>query len=150
MELDHVVGEIAAPIARVWALMADVGGVGRLVPAGGIPGMPAVESVSVEGAGQGAVRTVVFAGGLTMRERFDLVDVASHTIVYVALPPMPLPITDYRATIALTSLGAAQTRVVWSSTGEPNGASLEDVRAMLETLYNALIDGARQVCSAGA
>ncbi len=145
MELDHVVDEIEAPIERVWDLLADLGGVGALVPDGGIAGFPAVESVSMEGEGQGAIRLVHLAGGATMRERFDLIDVVNRTIIYVGLPPNPLPIEDYRATIVLTALGPARTRVDWSSTGTLNGASLEDIRTVLETLHTTLIDGARRL-----
>ena len=145
MELDHVVEEIDAPIEQVWDLLADLGGIERLLPEGGIAGFPDTESVSMQGQGQGAIRSVQLAGGVTLRERFDVIDVASHTIIYVGLPPNPLPINDYRATIALTALGPARTRVDWSSTGEPNGASLEEIRPMLETLHTALIDGVRRL-----
>ncbi len=59
MELDQVVEEIDAPIEQAWVLLADLGGIERLMPEGGIAGFPETESVSMQGQGEGAIRSVV-------------------------------------------------------------------------------------------
>jgi carbon monoxide dehydrogenase subunit G len=148
MKLDHVTEEIKAPIAKVWALLADLGGVGRLFPAEGIPGFPSIERVTMKGEGLGSIRTVRLAGGVEIHEQFEVIDPASLTIVYTGLAPMPLPVENYRATILLTALEPALTRVDWSSTGTPVGASAEDLRRVLEPLHRTLIDGARKLSEA--
>lgn len=146
MELDHVVAGINAPIEAVWLLLADLGGVGRLFPPGGIPGLPALERVTLDGQGQGAVRTVYLADGSHVRERFDVVDPSNHLIQYVGVPPMPIKVDDYRATIKLSALGADKTRVDWSSTGIPAGATWSELNSILVAIHQGLIDGARLLC----
>lgn len=123
--------EIAAPIAEVWALVSDFGG---LLPRMGIP-------VKVQGDGIGMTRTVDREGpGVT--ERLEEVDEAGHTVCYT-ITEGPIPAKDYRAWMALTDAGEGRTTIRWSNTFEPVGDE-EKVAGIFRGAYTSGIASMRK------
>ena len=133
----HVNESIAAPAARVWELVRDFGGVAQW-------GGPALQSCTVEGAGVGAVRRIGLPGGLAIAERLEALDDAGRTLSYAIVGKSPIPVKDYLATIRIVEDGPQASRVNWSSTFEPDGASAEQAQALVRGVYTGGIAGLRK------
>jgi hypothetical protein len=101
---EPVVELLDAPIARVWAILADFGGVGRY--------MKGVEVGSVVGTGVGAVRTIPLPNG-TVRERQESLDPERFAYSYRVLDPSPLAMSDYLAEVRLEPAGAGACKIEW-------------------------------------
>ncbi|MCG8591290.1 MAG: SRPBCC family protein [Proteobacteria bacterium] len=122
----NVSDEIAAPVADVWKLIRDFGGVGK---------WGSVEKCEVEGEGVGAVRTLTMPGGLSLQERLESFDEAQHQFSYSILEPCPLPVTGYLSTVTLSAAGDA-CHIDWNGRFEPNGSVPEDqVKGMVQGIY---------------
>jgi hypothetical protein len=82
---------LAAPAAKVWAFLGDFGGIGKW-------GGPMLQSVTVEGSGVGAVRTIGVPGGATIQERCEALDETGRSLTYSIVGKSPIPIRNYRST----------------------------------------------------
>jgi hypothetical protein len=127
----HVVvrEEIDAPRDRLWGLVADFGNVGWI---------PGGESARTEGAGPGMVR-ILGMGGAEIRECLESRDDAARTIVYTIAQGLPLPLTDYRATMTVRSAGDRRSELEWSCTFTPAGVPEGEAKAQVEDLYHMMI-----------
>ncbi|MGH6614578.1 SRPBCC family protein [Sphingomonas sp.] len=132
-ELDH-------PIDAVWARIGAFGGLQHW--ADGISGC------SVEGEGQGAIRTVV-RNGSEVRERLEAIDPAGHMIRYQILAPHSLPADDVHGVMILRAIGPATTRIVWRSDATAFRVPPEALGARIEQFYAASIEGLRRLLDAG-
>jgi hypothetical protein len=130
----RVEDEIAAKSSTVWALVRDFGGIKRW--------NDGLTSCVLDGEGIGAVRTIEI-GDVTIRERLEKLDEAKKTLSY-AIIEGPIPATNYLATMELSDSGPASTRIVWSSTFEPVGATEEQVAQLFETIYRQGIERLRK------
>jgi polyketide cyclase/dehydrase/lipid transport protein len=124
-----VKGEIEVPADRLWKLVADFGNVGWI---------PGGESARTEGNGPGMVRIIDMGAG-EIRERLESRDEAAQTIVYTIPQGLPMPITDYRATMIVRALGDRRSELEWSCTFQPDGVPEAEPRAQLENLYTIMI-----------
>src|SRR5262249_39029283 len=79
---------VAAPAAKVWALLGDFGGVTKW-------GGSMLQSCTVEGSGVGAVRTIGLPGGLSIQERLEAFDNAGRALTYSIIGKSPIPIRNY-------------------------------------------------------
>lgn len=102
--------ELEAPIAAVWAIIGDFGGLKRW--------SGAVESCSADGNAVGAMRRVVIAGGEIV-ERLEAFDPADHTLCYRPVSGSTLPIAGMNVAMQLTPLDEARTRIDWTVFGRP-------------------------------
>ena len=118
----------------VWDLLRDFGGIQRF--------SAGIESCTVKGSGVGAVRTIRMPGGLELQERLEAFDDRGRRLQY-AIVAGPLPMADYLATIEVREDGDG-TRIDWSSTFEPKGASEAQVQTMVEGIYRSGIAGIRK------
>jgi hypothetical protein len=144
-EIAHVTEEIAAPIGRVWPLLADFGHIDRLYPREGVDPLPPMDRIVLEGKGVGAIRTLYLSTGDSARERLESFDDVKYSYSYSILAPALFGISGYLAVVQLTSLGASRTQVDYSSTGCPADPPLVVIRPQFEKLYRALLDGARRL-----
>jgi len=132
MATARVTKQLDVPADAAWALVADFGNCDW------IPGANA----KIEGDGVGMVR--VMAG--TVRERLEEVDESTRTLRYsIADDGVPFPAKGYRATVRVDDAPGGGTRIDWSCSFEPVGASAEETRAKIEAMYGMLIswlDGA--------
>ncbi|MFP8879571.1 MAG: SRPBCC family protein [Myxococcota bacterium] len=130
----QVTEELQASGEVVWQLVRGFGEIMKW--SGG-----AVESVSVEGDGIGAVRTIGIAGGAQLQEKLEAHDDAKRTFSYSFVANALLPVDDYYATMTIIETGANQCRVEWGSTFTPNGVSEEQAGGMVEGIYKSGIAG---------
>jgi hypothetical protein len=128
---------VAAPAAKVWALVRDFGGVTEW-------GGPAIQSCTVEGEGIGAKRRIGLPGGLAIVEQLEAFDDAGRSLSYAIVDKSPIPVKNYRSTIRISDVGAEECRVDWSSTFEPDGATEEQTQGMVRGIYTGGIAGLRK------
>lgn len=118
-------GIAVAPDA-LWRLVSDFGRVGWI---------PGGEAALTEGKGPGMVRIL---GGGTIRERLEVVDQHTRSIVYTIPQGNPLPIKNYRATMTVHPSGD-HSELEWQCTFEPAGATEAEATAQVENLYRMMI-----------
>ncbi|MDZ7668722.1 MAG: SRPBCC family protein [Gammaproteobacteria bacterium] len=127
--------DIQGKAADVWAAISDFGG----IKVGG-----PVTSFEIEGEGVGMVRTIGMGGGQVV-ERLDLHDADAMVFSYSIInEDCPLPVADYSATVEVSDNGDDTTRVTWTGTFEPRGASEADASKVVEGIYKGGIAGARK------
>jgi Polyketide cyclase / dehydrase and lipid transport len=134
-----VTDRIGASVDRVWELIRDFGGIQRFAAA--------VESVSVQGEGVGAVRTLTMPGGVTLQERLEALDDGARTLRYAIVGPHPFPFSDYLATIRLSE-DADGCQIEWSSTFTPRAGAEAQASAMVEGIYRGGIAGLKKALGA--
>jgi hypothetical protein len=130
-----VTDRIGASADRVWDLVRDFGGIQRFASA--------IESVSVQGEGVGAVRTLTMPGGVTLHERLEGLDDASRTLRYAIVGTHPLPFDDYLATIRLSEDGDG-CQIEWSSHFEPRAGAESQASGLVEGIYRGSIAGLKK------
>jgi len=128
---------VAAPAARVWALLRDFGGIAKWAG-------PMLQNVEVEGSGIGAVRRVGLPGGLSLAERLEAFDDQGRSLSYSIVEKSPIPVKKYLAKMKVVESGPNACRLDWSSTFEPDGASEEQAQTMIRGVYTGGIAGIRK------
>ena len=136
----QVTEELQASGEVVWQLVRGFGEIMKW--SGG-----AVESVSVEGDGIGAVRTIGIAGGAQLQEKLEAHDDAKRSFSYSFVGELLLPVKDYYATMTIIDTGANQCRIEWGSTFTPNGVGEEQAGGMIEGIYKNGIAGLKNALS---
>jgi hypothetical protein len=139
-----VVVERTVPISRqrFFAELMDFGGVAKLSP-------DAVDSVTCEGEGVGAVRTVNIKGlpGPVI-ERLDAA-FDGRLFVYSFINENALPLERYVAVVELADAPNGGCHVRWGSNWIAGKGSTEEMcRQMCTGLYHQLIDGIVRVAGA--
>lgn len=123
---------VTAPPARVWELIGDFAALGDWVP-----GVPPARIEEREDANEpGAVRVFTVDGKDVAHERLLERDAAERFYVYTVLD-LPLPITDYRATLTVQEHPEGS-EVVWSASYEGS----DDVVPQMEELVGDTTFGA--------
>ena len=118
-----------APAAKVWELLRDFGGIRRWNPNG-------IESVTVEGEGVGAVRTIGIPGGVSLQERLEAYDEQARSFSYSFYGKLVIPLESYYATMTVVEEADATCHVDWYSTFD-HPAMQEDVaRKLVEGIYH--------------
>ena len=133
-----VSGTIPGPIAAVWAVAGDFGGIAKWVPALKASNL-APES---KGTSVGDMRQCDIDGGPSLVETQTARSDADWTYTY-AIPGGPLPMKNYESTIRLETEGE-QTKLEWSATFDPDPGAEEELTAMITGVYQAGIDTLRQ------
>jgi hypothetical protein len=138
-----VIDEVTAPAATVWDLVKEFGGILKW-SAG------AVESVTVEGDGVGAVRTLSIVGGATLQEKLEAYDESGRSFSYSFVGEVILPVADYYATLTIRdgAAGPGSSRVEWGSTFEPKEIPEAQAVSMIEGIYKNGIGGIKQALEA--
>jgi hypothetical protein len=120
--------------AKIYSLLVDeFGAIDKLMG-------DAVESVTLEGDGIGAVRHVRARGvpGV-LSERLDTA-YDGRVFSYSLVGESSLPVDDYVAVVTLADAPNGGCAISWGSNWVPKGAPVDAVRAMLTALYGNLID----------
>jgi carbon monoxide dehydrogenase subunit G len=129
-----ITDRIAAPIAKVWDLVGDFGGISRF--------SSGFKKVECTGKGVGAVRTITLPNDAQIQERCELLDPARHTLDY-SIVSGALPVSGYLARIQLAEDGDG-TRIEWSSSFEPKGIPEPQALSMIEGVYKGGIAGIKK------
>lgn len=100
--------------------------------------LPGDTNVTIRGEGVGQVRVIERPWG-TVHERLTSLDDATRTLTYTVDEGMPLPVTDYEATIVVSD-DAGKGRLTWACRFEPDdGMSEDEIAEDLQTRYGAAI-----------
>jgi len=113
---------IPAAAEQVWETLRDFGGIKRWVPG--------VASLSLSGAGVGAVRTITFDDGSKSVERLESLNDASRSLAYAILESS-LPVAGYIGSLTVKDLPVG-CEVEWYSTFGAKGAAESEATRMVE------------------
>ena len=133
-----VSGTIPAPIAAVWAVAGDFGGIAKWVPALKDSNLAPESS----GASVGDIRQCVLEGGPSLVESQTARSDADWTYTYT-ITEGPLPVQNYESTITLEADGE-QTKLDWTASFDPDPGAEEQVTAMITGVYQAGVDTLKQ------
>jgi hypothetical protein len=132
---------VPVPRATIYALLADFGGIGKLMG-------DAVESCELEGSGVGAVRRVRARGVAgEMVERLEAA-LPGLLISYSIVAECSLPLDHYCAVVTLADAPGGGCAISWGSNWVAKGAPEDSVRRMLMGLYDSIIDALVRAASA--
>jgi len=126
----QIEGDIEISVDALWGAIRDFGNVSWL------PGDPDFES---EGEGVGMIRTIRTGPLPTVREQLHEIDEENRLIRYAVIEGNPMPVRDYVGTMQAIDLGGERSRLVWSSTWEPDGISEEDATKAVHGLYAGVL-----------
>ena len=122
-----VKAEMGVSAQTLWKLVEDFGR---------IPWIPGGDEVEVTGEGVGMIRSL--AGG-AVREKLEIVDPGQMRIGYTILAGLPVPATDYHATMTVRALSEGRCELDWSCRFVPDGVSDEEAAAQFRGLYEMMI-----------
>ena len=128
---------IEAPAEEVWKSVSDFGGINKF--------LELVASITMEGEGVGALRTLTLTDGAKVVERLDEFDEENHSLTY-SIVDSPLPLEGYSATMKLTDLGGGKCELKWFSTfSVPEGSSEEEAKQLVSGIYEAGFAGLKNI-----
>ena len=123
---------LAMPRSDVFAALYDFGGIDKLLP-------DAIGSCECIGEGVGAVRTIKMADGSgTVVERMEIAHEQS-IFGYSILSNDAIPMENYCAMVMLADTNDGGTAVTYGSNWNPKGIEEDELRGMLEDLYNTIL-----------
>lgn len=100
--------------------------------------------VKSEQSDDGRIRRLTLAGGGFIEERLESADESQRTYTY-ALTAGPLPVANYRATVAVKNTGAEAATVEWSSDFEARGATEAEASAVIGQIYRDGLDNLKRM-----
>jgi Polyketide cyclase / dehydrase and lipid transport len=115
----------AIPVDELWALIGDFSDVGKWT------GRPR-EAYLPEGEGIGSLRTITLADGGKILDRLEAVGAYFYTY---AIVHAPLPVSSYRATMAVAPVDPVSSQLTWSGTLEPIGMNETEATAFWQNIY---------------
>jgi hypothetical protein len=128
--------EIAAPAARVWAVIRGFGDL--------LQWADGLESCEVEGSGIGAVRTIGLPGGLRIQERLESFDDAARSFSYAIIGKSPLPFRDYLSTVQIREAGPTRCEITWEGRFDPKPGSEAASQTLVRGIYTGSIASLRK------
>lgn len=134
---------IAAPATLAWEVLGDFAATDL---AAGI-----VKSITVEGAGVGAVRTMTLGdrfGEGCVRERLESIDPVDRFMTYRMIDSGPVPFSDYIGTIRVTPAGPGACVAVMTSAFIPVEIDEETARQMSVLNIETALANARRAALA--
>ena len=105
----------------IWQALSDFGAACQY--------LAVVVNCTVEGTGVGVWRTLTYADGSMIVERFHAVDEAAHGLSYALLTDTPF--RDCLTTVTVSDLHRGQCEVAWWATFEADGLPAEEARELL-------------------
>jgi mxaD protein len=137
-------GSVPMAAADLWKKVGDFNGLNTWHPA-----IAKSEVVKGNNNEVGAHRKLTLADGAVILEELAARDDATMTLTYTILES-PLPVTDYRSTIAVTADGDGKSKITWSSTFKP-AAGTEPAKAqeIIGGVYQAGLDNLAKPASGG-
>jgi len=140
--------EIAAPVQRVWSLLADFGNIQAWWPSAG---PLRIERVVLEGHGVGMVRHIYNHGvPQCASERLELLDHQSHTLVLSIIGQRPGGMTAYVATSRLFQVGEASCRMEHRALVTTVPGREQAVERFLRQAYDGMFSGLREAAASEA
>ena len=113
---------IHVPVQAIWQVISGFGA--------GDQYLSGVVNCTVEGEGEGALRTLTYADGSTIVERLAALDEGAQRLSYALLTDTPF--ANCLTTMAVHDRGPHQAEVVWSASFQPDGLPASEAGALLE------------------
>lgn len=113
------------PVQELWALIGDFGDTGRW------SGRPR-EACVQEGQGIGSLRTLTLDDG---RQIVDRLDAMGKNFYSYSIVSSPLPVSSYKATMAVTPIDETSSQLIWSGEFQPVGMSDVEAISFWENIY---------------
>ena len=124
---------INASTDEVWNILRDFNGLPKFIAA--------IKASTIEGAGVGAVRTLILdGGGPPIVEKLERLDDKARTLSY-SIVTSPLPVKDYFSTVEVKDAGAGRCELKWSSTFQPKDAPEPEAVQTIEGVYAGAFEG---------
>jgi Polyketide cyclase / dehydrase and lipid transport len=120
-----IVHVFALPARELWALIGDFGDTSRW------SGRPAGACVQ-EGRGIGSLRTLTLDDG---RQIVDRLEAEGENFYSYSIVRSPLPVSSYKATMAVAPVDASSSQLTWSGEFVPVGMSDADAIKFWENIY---------------
>lgn len=133
----HVSQQLNVPANEIWDLVGQWNALPNWLPA-------VIKSESSE---NGTIRVLTLAGGGTIEERLDHTDDSRRCYTY-SLMAGPLPVANYKATVAVKDQGGGAATVEWSSDFEAHGASENEAREIIRDIYVSGLDNLKRMFGA--
>ena len=95
---------------------------------------PVIARCEASEQGGATIRKLTTKDGGVLVERLTAVDRGKRTYSYEILES-PLPVEGYRSTIKVDTLGSSLSKVTWSSSFTPKGATAEEATAVIDKIY---------------
>jgi hypothetical protein len=118
---------VAAPPAKVWAVIGDFCGIGQW--------HPAVEKCVPSQKGGKPVRTLSLKGGGTLVEEQVRRDDGAMSYTYTILDG-PLPVAGYESTLSVKPAGGGSA-VSWNGSFQAKGADDATARGVIQGIYDS-------------
>jgi hypothetical protein len=109
---------------------------------------PIIETCSVEGEGQGALRHMTLAGGGEIKDSIEEVDDANKRLTYLR-PLSPFPVSHYKGTVEVFTSYDGLGVVVWTIDFESTPEDAPAVAELVRGAISAGIDGMEKDLCAG-
>lgn len=122
---------------EIWNLLRDFGGILKWNP-------DSLESVTVEGEGLGAIRTIGIPGGVSLQEKLEAFDDPGRSFSYSFTGKLLLPLENYLASMTVIPVDDSNCEVRWESTFGPGPLSEEQAEATVVGIYQAGFDALRK------
>ncbi|WP_372351303.1 SRPBCC family protein [Streptomyces sp. KL116D] len=116
--------DLTHPADHVWEL---IGGFGSLPD-----WLPYITDSRLDRGGR--LRTLTNADGGVIVERLETYDASARSYGY-SIAQAPFPVRGYRSTLQVVDRGDGGSRVEWSGTFTPHGATADEAIALFEGIY---------------
>jgi len=108
---------------------------------------PAVATCETSKDGDAAVRKLTTKDGAKITEKQTAADASSYGYT---MTDTPLPVTNYNATIGVApSDEEGKTKVTWTATFDPKGASEDDAKKSVEGIFESGLQAIKLAMEAG-
>lgn len=121
---------IPAPADVVWTTIGDFCGIAKW--------HPVVAKCEASEQGGSTLRKLTTKDGAILLEKLTALDRGKRTYSYEILES-PLPVEGYSSTLKVDNLGSTS-KVTWSSSFKPKGASEAEAMAVIDGIYKAGLD----------
>jgi hypothetical protein len=136
--------ELPVAADRIWALVADFGGLADWWP----PGL--LDRVEVEGDGVGMVRHIHTVVGIVLSEQLDALDHRARRLELSITGDLPAGMSDYHAVGQVHEVSPSSCRIEWAGRYRVPAAEVETgARAFIEGAYATMFRGLREHVTAG-
>ncbi len=85
------------------------------------------------------IRTIDTPPIPTVREQLEAIDDDGRSISYRIIQGIPMPVTDYRASMRVVDAGQGRSRLIWSSEWEPDGVTQEEATEVVANMYGSVM-----------
>ena len=126
---------IHAPVDTIWQTISDFGAGSRY--------LVMVTLCTVQDAGIGALRTLIYLDGSVIVERLETLDEAAHCLSYTLLSDTPFG--SCLTTMALRALSPDQAELTWTASFQPASLPVNESMSLMKGMLAANCQALKQL-----